>query len=182
MEEIWRGISGYEESYEVSNLGNVRSLNYQGHGFIRNLVPKVNNAGRLWVELRGKSGIKQMLVHRLVGEAFIPNPYNLPQINHKDENPKNNHVDNLEWCTGTYNNWYSMVRHPERRLQRKATPKYKHWIDVAIEQTDKDGNVIRYWENMREIVNILGYSQTSITECCQGKRKTAYGFKWQFAV
>lgn len=182
MEEVWKCIIGYEGKYQVSNLGNVRSLNYQGHGYVRNLVPKVNNRGRLWVELRGENGVKQMLIHRLVGESFIPNPNNLPEINHKDENPKNNCVDNLEWCTGLYNKLYSIVRHPERRTQRKHSQKYRNWNKVAIIQADKSGNEIRHWGNMREIANTLGYNQTSITECCEGKRHTAYGFKWQFAI
>ena len=99
MEEIWKDIDGYEGLYQISNLGNVKSLNYRNQGIERILTPKCNNAGRLWVELARNGDRKPMLIHRLVAMAFIPNPNGYPQVNHMDENPKNNRVDNLEWCT-----------------------------------------------------------------------------------
>lgn len=182
MVEVWKDIEGYEGRYMISNLGNVMSMNYRGHGYAKLLVPKVNNYGRLWVELRGEPGIKHMLVHRLVGQAFIPNTNNFSEINHKDENPQNNVVDNLEWCTGLYNKLYSKVRHPERYLNRKPPKKYRRMIDKAIIQTDLEGNEIRYWQCARSITKELGMSQTSITQCCDGKRHTAYGFKWRYAI
>lgn len=110
MEEIWKPIKGYEGLYEVSNLGRVRSLdrcvvyaNGQVHihrGKI--LRPGISN-GYMQVHLCKCGDMKQPLVHRLVADAFIPNPENLPQVNHKDENPSNNEVSNLEWCTSEYN-------------------------------------------------------------------------------
>ena len=113
MEEIWKDIDGFEGLYQVSNFGNVMSLNYGNRGYAKKLTPKCNNSGRLWVELLKGGKRKCMLVHRLVALAFIPNPNNFPQINHKDENPKNNFAFNLEWCTQSYNNNYSIERHPE---------------------------------------------------------------------
>lgn len=113
MEEIWKDIDGFEGLYQVSNFGNVMSLNYGNRGYAKKLTPKFNNSGRLWVELLKGGKRKCMLVHRLVALAFIPNPNNFPQINHKDENPKNNFAFNLEWCTQSYNNHYSIERHPE---------------------------------------------------------------------
>lgn len=182
MTEVWKDIEGYEGKYQVSNLGNVKSLDYGGHGYAKVLTPKVNNSGRLWVELRKPGCVKQMLIHRLVGEAFIPNPQKLPQINHKDENPMNNVVDNLEWCTGTYNRMYSIIRHPERCKSRKATPKYRRMLDKPIVQIDMNGNEIAWWDCARTITKEMGMSQTSITQCCDGIRKTAYGFRWRYAI
>ncbi len=91
MNEKWKDIAGYEGVYKVSNLGNVYSSNCR-----RNLKGGYTIDGYKFVGLY-KNGIKNVkFVHRLVGEAFIDNPRSLPVINHKDENPKNNHVNNLE--------------------------------------------------------------------------------------
>lgn len=183
MEEVWKDIEGYENRYQISNLGNVKSLQYRGHkGVEKNLVPKVNNSGRLWVELIKNGKTKQFLIHRLVGMAFIPNPDNLPQINHMDENPKNNQVDNLEWCTGDYNIKYFQERHPEFAKQRRSTGRYNRKLDKPVNQIDDCGNVVKRWNNARAIVNEIGYNQWSITQCCDGKRKSAYGFRWQYAI
>ena len=169
MKEEWRCIVGYER-YQVSNLGNVRSLNYRNTGKVRNLVPKVNNCGRLWVELNKKP----FLVHRLVAEAFLPNEKDLPEINHRDENPKNNVVENLEWCTSEYNKRVYLKNH--NNGGRKRT------LLKEINQISLNGNVIRTWSCSRDIVVETGMNQWSITQCCEGNRKTAYGFKWQYAV
>lgn len=181
MEEIWKDVVGFEGLYKVSNLGNVKSINYRGHGFARLLIPKVNNCGRLWVELRNSGVKKQMLIHRLVGEAFIPNPQNLPQINHKDENPKNNNVENLEWCTGLYNIRYTHDRHPERAKKPRVL-KNRPMRTRKIVQLSIDGKPIKTWENSRIIFRETGMHQWSITQCCDGVRKKAYGFKWQYAT
>lgn len=173
MQEVWKDIEGYEGKYQISNLGNVKSLNYRGQGYAKNLVPKVNNYGRLWVELM-KDGVKrQFLIHRLVGMAFIPNPDNLPQINHMDENPRNNRMDNLEWCTGEYNRGQYIKNHPGGRKKINVLP---------VNQIDSDGNIVKRWNDSRTITNETGMSQWSITQCCDGKRKTAYGFRWQYAI
>ena len=115
--EIWRDIEGYEGSYQVSNLGRVKSL-FREAGTVNKkytckekiLKPRRQKrdyyAVMLWKD--GKS--RQFRVHRLVAQAFIPNPDNLPVINHKDENPSNNEADNLEWCTVKYNSYYGTCR------------------------------------------------------------------------
>lgn len=169
MFEVWKDIVGYEGLYQVSNLGNVRSLNYRGTGLIRNLAPKENNCGRLWVLLCGKA----YLIHRLVAAAFIPNENGYPEINHKDENPKNNTVGNLEWCTGEYNKKYYLMNHTGGR--KKVNTR-------VVNQCDMSGNVLRQWKDSRTIANETGMNQWSITQCCDGSRKNAYGFKWQYAI
>ena len=159
MVEVWKPIVGYD-GYQVSNLGNVRSMNYRGTGVEKMLVPKKNNCGRLWVELKGKP----LLIHRLVAIAFIPNEKNLPQINHKDENPQNNTVENLEWCTGEYNRNTYLEHHKGERNRRNRLP---------VNQIDCFGNIVKQWQDSRTITNETGMSQWSITQCCDGKRKTA---------
>lgn len=181
MEEIWRDIEGYEGLYQVSNYGNVKSLNYARHGYEQLLVPKCNNSGRLWVELRGNGKPKQMLIHRLVGMSFIPNPNGFPQINHIDENPKNNCVENLEWCTAEYNNRYSRLLHPERFKERKESKKYGRRLGLCVAQYSKDETLIKIWKNSRTIYLETGMSDWSISECCRGKRKTAHGYIWRYA-
>lgn len=170
MTEVWKDIEGYEGRYQVSNNGNVRSMNYRRTGNVKQLVPKVNNCGRLWVDLGGKP----MLVHRLVAMAFIPNPNRMPEINHKDENPMNNAVENLEWCTGEYNKKTYLANHKNGGRKRVL-------LDPVV-QMDLQGNVIATWGCLRDITSGTGFSQWSIAQCCDGKRQTAYGFRWQYAI
>lgn len=182
MQEIWRDIKGYEGFYQVSNLGNVLSLNYGNRGYAKQLTPKCNNSGRLWVELIVNKKRKPMLIHRLVAMAFIPNPNNHPQINHIDENPKNNRVENLEWCTQEYNIRSYCERHPVRyRPPRRSTDKYKNRLSLTVEQYTKNGEFVRSWDNSVQVKNETGWSDWSISECCRGNRKSAYGFIWRYA-
>ena len=107
MIEEWRPIEGYEGLYEVSSYGRVRSLDkYDSmNRFLRGRILRLftDGLGYLRAQLYSNSKRKSFLVHRLVAQAFIPNPDNLPQVNHRDENPSNDNVDNLEWCDGKYN-------------------------------------------------------------------------------
>ena len=110
MTEIWKDIKDYEGLYQVSNYGRVRSLDrYDNVGRSRKgsiMTVTDNGKGYRAISLSKNGARKTYKVHRLVAEAFIPNNDNLPQINHKDENRYNNHVDNLEWCSSKYNNNY----------------------------------------------------------------------------
>jgi hypothetical protein len=181
MKEVWKDVVGYEGRYQVSNFGNVKSLRYGGRDGAQNLVPKCNNSGRLWVELIVNGKKKCMLIHRLVATAFLPNPNNYPQVNHIDENPKNNRLENLEWCTGSYNVRSYYANHPDFFRNRKSTPKRKRRLDKAINQYTLDGDFIKMWPNSREIEIQNNWSAWSIQECCRGNRKKAYGYTWQYA-
>lgn len=123
MEE-WKDITGYEGLYQVSNLGRVRRSG-------KILKGGYNNKGYHTINLC-KNGIsKSFFVHRLVAIAFIPNPNNFPIVNHKDENPKNNCVDNLEWCTKSYNATYGTAK--ERKAQtmfNNKTNRYSHSLSA----------------------------------------------------
>lgn len=192
MVEVWKDIEGYEGRYQVSNLGNIKSLRYGGRYEARNLVPKVNNHGYEWVELFNNGKKQCIQIHRLVASAFIPNPRGYPIVNHKDENPRNNQVDNLEWCDHKYNVRYSLERHIEERRKGLWGPRPPYWKGNTgnfgpykrkrpIAQVDRDGNIVRIWDCSRQIQREENKSQWSITQCCDGKRKTAYGYTWHYA-
>lgn len=109
MQEIWKAVKNYEGLYEVSNLGNVKSISYFNHvnnkSYPRNKMLKqiANDRNYLRVYLYKKGKGKNFRVHRLVADAFIPNPDNLPEVNHIDGNKQNNKTTNLEWCTHQHN-------------------------------------------------------------------------------
>lgn len=102
--EIWKPIKDYETRYQISNMGNIKSF-YRGKETL--LKPQLNNTSPyLMIGLFKNNKLKRYLIHRLVAQHFIPNPDNLPEVNHKDENKYNNCADNLEWCTHKYNTNY----------------------------------------------------------------------------
>lgn len=122
MDEIWKDIEGYEGYYQVSNKGRIKGIRlmYQ-HTEERILKPFSNQkgSGYLKVKIYKDTVMKPAYVHRLVANAFLPNPNNYPDINHKDENPHNNSVDNLEWCNESYNMSYGTVQDRRREAFRR---------------------------------------------------------------
>lgn len=136
----------------------------------RKLVKKINNSGYYEVCLSDKNIKKFYLVHRLVAEAFLSNPNNLPQVNHKDENKLNNNIDNLEWCTGNYNYFYGTGLY-----RRKNNQPVK-----AVEQYTLDNSYIRSFISINEAERITNIKSYNIIAVCKEKRKTAGGFIWKY--
>ena len=161
-EEIWCPIKGYEGIYEVSDQGRVRSMKF---GKERILKPGKIQNGYLKVNLWKNGEMKQCKVHRLVAQTFIPNPQNLTEVNHKDENKTNNSVQNLEWCDRKYNCNYGT------RNQRISKP---------VLQFTKDGELVKEWKSATDVERNLGFYNGYISNCCNGRYKYAYGFIWKF--
>ena len=166
MDEIWRDIEGYKGLYQISNKGHVKSL-YNGSERILKLHD--NGKGYLRVNLTKENTSKHIRVHRLVARAFIPNPDNLPEINHRDENKKNNCVENLEWITHIDNCNYGTRN--ERSGYSRSKP---------ILQYSKSGEFIREWQGAHEVERVLGIGNSHIIACCKGKLKSAGGFVWKY--
>lgn len=141
MIEEWRSISGYEGLYEVSSFGRVRSLDRYVKGKSESyrlykgkvLSPGKDKGDYLFVILCCNGKVYRKCVHRLVAEAFIPNPDNLPEVNHKDEVKTNNSVDNLEWCDRKYNNDYGT----RKKRVRITNLRSGHWTGLSKKEYSK---------------------------------------------
>ena len=165
IEEKWKDIKGYEGLYQVSNLGNIKSFGY-GKAI---LLKQFKDGKYLSVNLCKDKKHKKYKVHRLVAEAFIPNPNNLPIINHKDENKYNNNVENLEWCSVAYNNRYG------KRGEKISNAKSK-----IICQYDLNGILVAEWKGIKKINIGVKVNPSDISACCLGKQKTSKGFIWKY--
>ena len=187
MEEIWKNIEGYP-NYQVSNMGRVKRLST---GYYRRtekiLKPQLQNNGYLHIKLSQKDKTKCILVHRLVAQVFIPNPNNLPQVNHINEDKTDNRVENLEWCTQKYNiNYGNGIS--KRVKTNKENGTYKKIGEInskirskSILQFSKDNSFIRKWDCIMDIQRELGYDNKQICSCLKNRQKTAKGFKWVYA-
>lgn len=182
MEE-WKYIEGYEDFYQVSNMGNVRNLAVYSYKYKRvikrkaprMLKPEATHDGykRVVLSLYGKK--KKYMVHRLVAGAFIKNKYNLPEVNHKDENTANNKAENLEWCSRKYNANYGTL--PSRISERC---KNDSRISKVVFQYTLDGDFVTAYPSIREASRQTGAPAEVISRVCKGKAKQSGGYKWSF--
>ena len=152
-----KDIKGYEGLYAITSCGKVWS--YRRKKFLK---PVANRVGYFYVNLCINGNHTSYAIHRLVAEAYIPNPENLPEINHKDENKENNCLQNLEWCNRKYN-----INYGTRNDKLKK----------PILQYDLDGNFIREWPSATDVGTQI---RKSICECLKGRHKTAYDYKWKY--
>ena len=190
MTEQWRtavydGIV-YEGLYKVSNLGRILSLNYRNTGKAELMNPSTDTSGYFQVNLWKNGKTKKCSVHRLVAEAFLENPDNLPEVNHKDEDKINNFVflnedgtvnkekSNLEWKTHRGN-----INHGTRN-ERVSKALTNGKCSKRVIQLSLSGELIREWESTHECGR-NGFDQGAVTKCCNGKRKTHKGFRFMYA-
>lgn len=190
--EEWRDVVGYEGLYQVSSFGRVKSLarlskrsdgNYQPTP-TKILVPIcVNGYCAVGLHLLGKQ--KMNYIHRLVADAFVPNPDNLPQVNHRNEDKTCNIPDNLEWCDSKYNINYGTrnKRHSEKinsePIKQKMIDSKRGTMKPVIQLT-LDGEFVKEWESMKEVARVFGIHRSGIQHCCKGKQKTYKGFIWKY--
>ena len=178
--ERWLPIPGFEGFYEVSDAGNVRSLDrvvVGKDGKSRRLkggpmtLSNGNSAGNYLSVMLSKDGKqRRVLVHRAVAMAFVPNPEGLNEINHKDENGKNNDASNLEWCDRKYNNTYGSFRERMKATQGTAVLQFDHGVPIA------------WFCSQGEASRATGAPQSGISACLRGVCKSSGGFEWRAAV
>lgn len=181
MKEIWKDIEGYEGLYQVSNFGRVRSLDrvvVRKNGWKQIIKGQMLKPFPLHeymqISLRKEGKPHQYRLHRIVATAFIPNPDNLPEINHKDENKANNCVDNLEWCDRLYNLAYGT------RSQRQALSQGHH-----VYQYYMNGVFVKDYPSITEASRQTKINRVSIANACRGfdsmgrRFTTAGGYLWK---
>lgn len=191
--EMWKDVKGYENIYQVSNYGRIRSvdrkykskLKYQKEIIKKGkiLKPIVNKNGYQYVNLSKNGKTKIFLLHKLIADCFLDkNNFKYIDekdrkglkskkldINHKDENKTNNKIENLEYCTRKYNINYGT--HNIRKSKKQS---------ISVIQFDKNNNFIKEWESIANAGNILQINKSNISLCCKKKRKTAGGYKWEY--
>ena len=182
--EIVKDIVGFEGLYKISSNGVVYSL---GNGNSTNSTTKTLRVLSIGVTPNGYTKVKLSKdgkkywssVHRLVAKAFIPNPDNKPQVNHKDCNKLNNDISNLEWVTGREN-----IDHSIKNGRQIAKKGKDSTCSKSVKQISKDGILLKVWGSINEVKRELGYNSFGIIKCCKKQKKynTAYGYKWEYDI
>lgn len=186
INEIWKDIKCYEGLYQVSNLGNIRKLRFINNITNKekqfNITPQIINSGYYKVVLYKNGKYKNKLLHRLVAETFIDNPYNKTQVNHRDGNKLNNSVENLEWCSQSEN-----MKHAYKNnlIVSYAAGKYganslkAKKVNMLDKKTRK---IIKTFGSLIDAAKYIGVNKSChIVSCCKGRLKTAYGYKWEYS-
>lgn len=164
MKEIWKNIKDYDGLYQVSNLGNIK--NFKNNKILNGYYDK-DGYKRICLYNKGKRYYP--FVHRIVAETFIPNPDNLPCINHKNEIKDDNVISNLEWCTIKYNNNYGNRNKKISINNRKKVAQYS-----------LNMNLIKKFNSITEASKEIKTSTSHISGCCKGKYKTVKGYIWKY--
>lgn len=204
--EIWKDIPGYEGLYQASNMGRIRSLKFRHIDRIHIMCLGKRTDGYLCVGLSKNGKVTSKTVHRLVALTFLPNPNGYEMVNHKDENKRNNRVDNLEWCTRSYNQVYSMNLHEERRKVfgnnfrnadgTNSSPFTKRGVAHThfrkVKATSLDGTFCKVYENAAVAAVELGIKRNgNIISTCKANARTdrvrkrkrgasSHGYIWEW--
>lgn len=173
MDEIWKDVSEFGDIYQVSNLGRIK--NAKSDIILSQYINKARGGyHQVSFTYHGKHYTRY--VHRVVAKAFIPNPDNLPEVNHKDENKSNNNVNNLEWCTSKYNIHYSGI--PQKTIPYLIA--YSNQLKKPVCQYTKDGVLVNKFDGVREAERVTGLYSNSISKCCLGKQEYVGNFIWRY--
>lgn len=174
MKKYW----AIKDGYLANRDGNIYNLNWKRTGTMRKVKQHKQTAGYLYFNKNNKP----YLVHRFIAELFLPNPNNLPEINHKDENKLNNCVDNLEWCTHKYNMNYGKFATRKGCNWRfgKSWNKGTGDVNKKVFQYTLYGEFVKEWESSLQIENELGYNKGCIVSCCKGELKTSKNYIWRW--
>ena len=164
----------YEGLYKVSNFGRILSLNYRNTGKSELMTPVDNGCGYLKVGLWKNGKTKQCLVHRLIAQTFLPNPDNLPEINHIDEDKTNNRVDNIEWKSHKDNINHGTRNERVSKAEINDPNKSKRVIQLTL-----DGVLIREWPSASECGR-NGFNKGHVAACCRGEEKSHKGFRFMY--
>ena len=164
MVEIWKDIPDYEGLYMISNYGNIKITKNN-----KLCKPSDDGKGYLQIVLTKNKKRKCYKIHKLVAKTYISNLDNLPQINHKDQNKKNNSINNLEWCTQKYNCNYGdrNYRCTKHRLHK-------------VKQIDLKNNIIKEYNSLKEAESNTKIKYQQISACCRNIQKSAGGFLWEY--
>ena len=185
MSEIWRPVVGYEEYYEVSNMGRVRSFDRvtgSGYGSTRvvkgRILKELNHGnGYMCVNLFKDKKQKQFLIHRLVAQAFVPNPNNLPEVDHINTVRNDNRSENLRWVTISQNHRNIITRwRMSEAIKNSPNTCRKKKVKML-----KDGELIRVFNTITEAAKFVGCNTGNICHALKGDFAQAYGYQWQYA-
>ena len=180
MEEVWKDIVGFEGRYQVSNLGRIKSLQYEGHkGEVKIMRPSTHHLGYKVVSLGKKPDRKTHLVHVLVAQAFLEKPTGKEYINHKDGNKSNNCIDNLEWVTAKENVQHAIqtgLRDPHNTPRRYGKD---HYSSKPILQYDLDGNLVKKWDSQSDVSRHFGKTSVNVGNVVDKVGSSYNGYQWR---
>lgn len=179
MEEIWKPVKGYENEYIISSFGKLQSIPRKGTSkTLKTRKTYFDKKGYEVCSIVKNKQYKSIRIHRLVAEAFIPNPNNLPQVNHIDGNKQNNNVSNLEWCTNEYNYKHS-IKNGLRDIYKTINIMTKA-KEKSVNQYTLDGILVKTWNSEKEAKIFYNKKTAHIGDVCKGKRKKAIGYIWKY--
>lgn len=175
--EMWKAIEGTDGRYEVSNTGKIRSRNYKNTGKTVELKPAPDPKGYIKTMLLFNGKYRTVKVHRLVAQAFIPNPENKPQVNHKDGNKANNAADNLEWITNR-DNAHHAIEHGLFTNSYKATENANTRRKKKVIATDPNGRTFAF-DSISEASRELGVKRRHVQAVLKGERNQTGGYTFK---